>query len=68
MDRIHLRIAKQSLEIGIALLHAKLVADFVKPRLRALADGVHVGKGMVLIDRNELFAESESHDSHIDFP
>jgi len=67
MDRIHFRIAKEGFEIRIALLYSELVADFVQPRLGALADRIHVRLGMVLINRNKFLAEPQTDNSHIDF-
>ena len=46
--------------------HAVLLRDLVQLGRRALADGVHVGGRMGLINRNELFAKTQSNDSDID--
>ena len=59
--RQHVRIAR------VTLLHAERVADFVQAFGVALADGVHVRARMPLIDRNELGAEAQANNGHIEF-
>ncbi len=44
-----------------------LTAYLVKLLFRTLADRVHIRIGMILINRNKFFAESESHNGDIDF-
>ena len=48
---IDFRILDQLFEALVALADAVLVADLIQLLLGALADGVHVGVGMVLVNR-----------------
>ena len=49
------------------LANAEVIADLLQLALGALADGVHLGVGMVLVDRDELGPETETDDRHADF-
>ena len=49
------------------VVDAERVADLVQLLFVPLADGVHVGVGMGLIDRNELRPETQADDRHVDF-
>src|SRR5207247_2531429 len=61
-----LRIFEQLVEIGVALLDAKGVADRVEVLLGALADGAEVGLGMTLINGDELRAKTQTDDGEVD--
>ena len=53
--------------VGVPLVDAELVADLVQFRLIALADGLHVGLRMGLVDRNELGPEAEPDHRDVEF-
>ena len=63
---IHIGILDQLLEILIPLAYFILAAYLIQLLFRTLADGVHIRIGMMLINRNEFLAESESYDGDID--
>ena len=67
VDRIDIRVLEQVFEAGVTLFDAVLVADLVQLFLGALADGVHVGVGMALVNGDEFRSEPEADDGHIDF-
>ena len=56
----HVRIGQHVLVARVPPLDAEMVGDLMQPRLRALADGQHVGAGMLLVDGHELRAKSET--------
>ncbi len=68
VDEIHFRIFQQLLEIRVTLLHAKGIADRVQFFARPLANGVHAGVGMALVDGNEFGPETEADNSNVQFP
>ena len=67
MHRIHVRIGDQLGEISVARRDAELIAHFVQVRLVPLADGVDVGVGVALVDRDELRAEPHADDGDVEF-
>jgi len=67
VHRIHRRIADQVFKRGVALLHSEGVAHGIQLVLGTLADGVHLGLRMALVDGDELGTESESDDGDVEF-
>ena len=65
MHCVHLRIFDELIEIGVALLHTECVANGIQLLFGALANGIHRGVGVALIDGNEFSAESETDDGHL---
>ncbi len=49
VHRVNTRIRDQVVEMGISLLHAILISHFIQAFLRTLADGIHLGKRMLLV-------------------
>ena len=66
VDEIDLGIGQHVVVFGVARGDAEGVADLVQLRLVPLADGVHVGMRMGLVDRNELGPEPQTDDRHVD--
>ncbi len=60
VDGIELRIGEQRLVAVETPLHAELIAHLLQALLVALADRVHLGVRMPLVDGDELDAESEA--------
>ncbi len=67
VDRIDVWIFEQILEFRVAFPHAEVIADLIQLLLGALADRVHVGIGMPLIERDEFRAEAKSHNGDVYF-
>jgi len=67
MHEVHIRILQHVIEVCIAFFHTEGVRNFLHLRFIALAHGVHVGKGMTLVNRNELGTETESYDGDVVF-
>ena len=65
VDRVEGRVFKQLVEIVVPVLHAKRVADRVQFFAGALADGVHVGAGVPLVDGNELRAKAQPNNGDV---
>jgi len=68
VDGIHIRVFQQLVEIVVASLHAERVADGIQLFAGALADGVHIGVRMPLIDGDKLRAKAQPDDGHVDLP
>ena len=64
VDGVDLGIGQHVVELRVALGDAERVAQLVELLLAALADGVHLGLRMVLIDGNELGPKTQTHDRH----
>src|SRR5437588_2444214 len=64
---VYIRILQELVEIGVAHLDAELVAALVEPFFIAAAEGVHLGKRMVLVDGNEFGPKAEANDRNPDF-
>ena len=67
VDRVDVRVFKQPVEIVVPILDAKRVADRIQFFAGALADGVHVGARMPLVDGNKLRAESQPDYGDVNF-
>jgi hypothetical protein len=62
VDRVDVGVLQQVVEVGVPLVDLVAVAHLVHFRLVAAADGVHLGVGVVLVDRDELRPEAQSDD------
>ena len=60
------RVGQHVLVLRVALLDAERIADLVQLARVAPADGVHVGVGMLLVDRNELGPKAQPDDRDVD--
>src|SRR5436305_171813 len=67
MHRVDVGVLEKLTIIRIARLDTEAVANLGQLGLVSAADGVHLRAGMVLINRNELGAETEADDGHADF-
>ena len=67
MHHIHVAILNQLLETLITLIDPVLPADLVELLLGTLADRVHIGMGMILINRNEFLPKTEPNNGNVDF-
>jgi len=68
VDHIHLGIPQQRCVVRISFFHTERVADGIQFLRRPLADSVHVGQGMTLVNRNKLRSEPQADDGDVDFP
>ena len=66
MHRMHVRIRQKILIGGISFFDTILVPHFIQLCAGALADGIHVGTGVALIDRDEFGPEPETDDGNVD--
>jgi hypothetical protein len=66
VHRIDIRILQQLAIIGVTVFHPKGIANRVQLFGRALANGVHVGVRMPLVDGDEFRAKTESDNGDID--
>ncbi|MNL76878.1 hypothetical protein D3C87_2029190 [compost metagenome] len=55
---VDVRIFQQFVVVGIAYFNAVLVTGFIQFRFSTLANRVHVGIGMLLINGDKLGAEA----------
>ena len=67
VDGVDVRVLEQLVEIVVPVLHAKRVADCIQFFAGALADGIHVGAGMALVDGNKLRAEAQPDYGDVNF-
>src|SRR4029077_1719562 len=67
VDHVHPRIFEQLLEIRISRLNSECIADGIQLFSRPLANCVHVGTWMPLINGNEFRSESEANNGYVDF-
>ena len=67
VDGVDVRVLEQLVEIVVPVLHAKRVADRIQFCAGALADGVHVGARMPLVDGNKLGAEAQPDYGDVNF-
>jgi len=67
VNEVHVGIGEHVLEAREAFGHAERIADFVKFLVRSLADGVHVGVGVMLINGNKLCPKAQTDDRDVDF-
>src|SRR5688500_172134 len=65
MDGVNVGIFEEIVEIGVTFLDAERVADVIQLFLRALANGVHVGVGMLLINGDEFGPEPQPNDGDV---
>ena len=63
---VDLVVLEQLLEMAVADLDAEGVPDRVELAPGPLADRIHVGMRVPLVDGDELGAESQAHDGHVD--
>src|SRR6185503_3239704 len=68
VDDVDIRVLEQLFEIRVAPLHPEGLADGVQLFRRALANRIHVGIGMALVNGDEFGSESESDDGNVQFP
>ena len=66
MHEVDTAIGQHVFVLAVAFLDAGRVADFVQLGLVASTDGVHIGFGMLLIDRDELRPESQADDRNVE--
>lgn len=67
MNRIHRGIFEQFRIVGVAFLDSKIITDALELVLVALADGVAIGVGMLLPERDEFCAKAEADDGDVKF-
>lgn len=67
MDGIDVGVLEQIVKIGITFIDAKRVADGIQFGLGALADRIHIGVWVLLINGNEFGAETEPNDGDVNF-
>ena len=65
VDRVHLRVLDQFIEIVVPFLHPECVADCIQFLARALADRVHVRLGMALVDGDEFGTKAQPDDGDV---
>ncbi len=63
VDDVDVRVGEHRIVVGVADVDPELVADFVELGLGALADRVHLGVGVALVDGDELGTEFEPDDT-----
>src|SRR5258706_11225338 len=66
MNEVNLRVLQDVVEIGVALGDAEVIRDLIELSLVTLADGIHVGIGVLLVDRDELRAKTQTDDRDVD--
>src|SRR3954471_15768893 len=65
VDGINVRVLDELLKLLVPLRDLILVSDFVQLIGRTLADSVHVGVRMPLVDRHDLLAKSETYNCDV---
>lgn len=67
VNGIDFRIFQQFAVISVSRFYVERIANGIQLFGITLADGVHVGVGMALINGNEFSPESQSDDGNVDF-
>ncbi len=67
VDEIDFGVFQDVGVIGVALGDFEVIANLIEFFLVALADGVHVGLGMLLIDGDEFSAETQADNGDVGF-
>ena len=67
MHDVDFRIPQHLGIIRVTDVDSKIIPGLVQLFPRALADGVHVGMRIALINRNEFFSEFETDDGDVQF-
>jgi hypothetical protein len=67
MDGVDIRVFEQPVDVVVSFCHAKSVADGIQLFAGALADGVHVGVGMALVDGDEFGAKAQPDNGDVNF-
>src|ERR1044071_6608751 len=65
MDNVHPRVFQQILDIAVPSLHSESVTDRIELFPRALADRIHVGVRVTLVNGDELRSETEADNRHV---
>ena len=66
MHEVDVGVGQDLLKVGVAGFHAEGVANVIELLARALADGVHVGVGVLLVDGDELGSKTKADDGDVD--
>ena len=67
VNAVNVGVFEKFVEIGVAFVDAERVADGVELGLGALADGIHVGVWMPLINGDEFCAKTQTDNCDINF-
>ena len=65
MDEIDLGVGQQIFVAGIAFLDPQGLTDLVEPLSVSLADGIHSGVGVFLVDGDELGPKAQADNGHV---
>src|SRR5262249_44385609 len=65
MDGVYFWVLEKLLKVGVPFFHAESIADGIKFFAGALANGIHFGIGMALINGDELGSKSKANNGHV---